>query len=744
MATVSLEEERTETLVITGMTCANCVQAIEKGLRRLDGVRDVQVNLATSRAVVRFRPGLVSREDLVRRVEQIGYGVAEAAEGKDVAGEILEAEARRLRRRLVWGVIFTVPLVCLSMGRDFGVLGDWASASWWNILFWALATPVQFWVGATFYRNGWKALRNLSANMDVLVALGSSTAYLYSAAVVLDLLPGHVYFETSAAIITLILIGKYLETRARARAGEAVRRLLRLRPEKAVLIFEGREVEIPLDQVQPGDVLLVRPGERIPVDGTVLEGETSVDESMLTGESLPVPKAPGDRLSAGTLNLDGSIRMRAEVVGRDTALARIVRIMEEAQQRKPPVQQLVDRVASVFVPAVVGVAAVTLLVWWWAGGDATEAVVRMTAVLVIACPCALGLATPTAILVGTGRGAELGILFRRPEALEQVGRLTTIVFDKTGTLTTGRLEIRRVTSLEEGSEGELLAKAAAVEVLSEHPLARAVVAEARRRGLVWPEASKFRNVPGRGAKAQVNGVFVLVGSREFLEEEGVRFEEVESLEQDLKSTVGTSIWVAEGNKVAGVLVAADAERPESRQVVDQLHRRGLSTVLLTGDRRSVAESIARLVGIDEVRPEVLPEQKVHVVAELQRRGEVVGMVGDGVNDAPALAQADVGIAMGSGTDIAAEAADIVLLQSDLRLLPRALDLSRSMLRTIRQNLGWAFGYNVVLIPVAAGVLSLWPATPSFLQHLHPIFAALAMAFSSVSVVGNSLRLRRRT
>ncbi|HON01249.1 MAG TPA: HAD-IC family P-type ATPase, partial [Acidobacteriota bacterium] len=390
MATVSLEEERTETLVITGMTCANCVQAIEKGLRRLDGVRDVQVNLATSRAVVRFRPGLVSREDLVRRVEQIGYGVAEAAEGKDVAGEILEVEARRLRRRLVWGVIFTVPLVCLSMGRDFGVLGDWATASWWDILFWALATPVQFWVGATFYRNGWKALRNLSANMDVLVALGSSTAYLYSAAVVLDLLPGHVYFETSAAIITLILIGKYLETRARARAGEAVRRLLRLRPEKAVLIFEGREVEVPLDQVQPGDVLLVRPGERIPVDGTVLEGETSVDESMLTGESLPVPKAPGDRLSAGTLNLDGSIRMRAEVVGRDTALARIVRIMEEAQQRKPPVQQLVDRVASVFVPAVVGVAAVTLLVWWWAGGDATEAVVRMTAVLVIACPCALG------------------------------------------------------------------------------------------------------------------------------------------------------------------------------------------------------------------------------------------------------------------------------------------------------------------------------------------------------------------
>ncbi|GAB4245875.1 MAG: heavy metal translocating P-type ATPase [Acidobacteriota bacterium] len=737
--------EETTTLVITGMTCANCVRAVEKGLRQLEGVEDAKVNLATGQAVVRYRRGVLTREDLVRQVERIGYGVAEEVkEAPSGAGmRVLEEEAERLWKRFFVGGILTAPVVLVSMARDFGLLGAWAEFTAVHWLLWILATPVQFYVGAGFYRRGWQALRNGAANMDVLVALGSSTAYFYSILVVFGLFPGHVYFETSAAIITLILLGKYLETRARGRAGQAMQRLLSLRPREAAVERDGEEVRVPVEQIRPGDVLLVRPGERVPVDGVVVVGETSVDESLLTGESVPVAKRPGDRLVAGTLNLDGGVRFRAEAVGQDTVLEQIVRIMEEAQLRKPPVQQLVDRVAAVFVPFVIAVAGLTFVVWWQWGPDVTEAVVRTTAVLVIACPCAMGLATPTAILVGTGRGAELGVLFRRPEALEQIGRLTTIVFDKTGTLTEGRPMVRTVVPAPGRREEEVLQAAAAVERFSEHPLARAILDEVSRRGVEPPRAAEFRNFPGRGAVAHWQGERFLVGRAEFLEEQGVSAGDFSGRAEILEKEGLTIVWVCQGREILGLVALEDRLRPEAREVVAELERRGLATVLLTGDRRPAAERVGRELGIRRVVAEVLPEGKVAVIREFQGAGEIVGMVGDGINDAPALAQADVGIAVGNATDIAGEAADLVLLQGALRNLPRGLDLSRAMLRTIRENLAWAFGYNVLLIPVAAGVLNLWPGAPEVLKHLHPAFAALAMAFSSVSVVTNSLRLKRR-
>lgn len=747
MATKSEPREETATLVITGMTCANCVRTIERGLRKLEGVEEAEVNLATAQAVVRYRSDLLTREDLVRRIERIGYGVAERAE-EAPGGEglrLLEEEAEQLWRRFFLGALLSTPVVLISMLRDFGFLGPWAESRAVDGLLWWLATPVQFYVGAGFYRRGWQALRNGTASMDVLVALGSSTAYFYSILVVLGLFPGHVYFETSAAIITLILLGKYLETRARDRAGKAMQRLLNLRPRQAAVVRDGEEVRVALEQVRPGDVVAVRPGERIPVDGLVLEGETSVDESLLTGESLPVPKRPGDRVVAGTLNLDGSVRFRAEAVGRDTVLEQIVRIMEEAQLRKPPVQQLVDRVAAVFVPFVIVVAAGTFVVWWTWGPDVTEAVVRTTAVLVIACPCAMGLATPTAILVGTGRGAELGVLFRRPEALERIGRLTTIVFDKTGTLTEGRPVVRSVVPAPEHREEEVLQAAAAVERFSEHPLAKAILEEVARRGLDAPRANGFRNFPGRGATARLDGARLVVGRIDFLVEQGVETEGESLVERAevLEQEGLTSVWVCRDREILGLVTLEDRLRPEAREVVAELEGRGLATVLLTGDRRAAAERVARELGIQKVVAEVLPEGKVTVIQRLQQDGEIVGMVGDGINDAPALAQADVGIAVSGATDIAGEAADLVLLQGALRNLPRGLDLSRAMLRTIRENLAWAFGYNVLLIPVAAGLLNLWPGAPEVLRHLHPAFAALAMAFSSVSVVTNSLRLKRR-
>ncbi len=613
-----------------------------------------------------------------------------------------------------------------------------------NYLFWALATPVQFYVGKQYYVGGYKSLRNRSANMDVLVALGSSVAYLYSVLVTLGLAPGHVYFETSAAIITLIITGKLLEARVKGQTSEALRKLIELGPKTARVLREGREEDVPVDTVAVEDLVLVRPGERIPVDGVVVEGGSSVDESMISGESLPVEKQVHDRVIGGTINKQGSFLFKATAVGRDTFLAQVVRLVEEAQSGKAPVERLVDRVAAVFVPLVILSAVATFLIWFLiVDGDLVTSLIRMVAVLVIACPCAMGLATPTAVVAGTGKGAEAGILFRNSTALEQAHKMTFVVLDKTGTVTQGEPRVIDIVANSNASEDEVLGVAAAVERLSEHPLAEAVAQAAAESLKEIPSINNFESFAGRGVRGDLGDETVLVGQRAFLEDEGVKVEELDEEAQRLTHEAKTVMWVAIGGAAVGLIAVADVVRPGSEGAVGKLKELGLLVSLVTGDNRQTAQSVADSVGISEVLAEVLPAGKANYVRELQARGNVVGMVGDGINDAPALAQADVGMAVGSGTDIALETADITLVRGGLESVVKALRLSRETIRTIRQNLGWAFGYNAVLIPVAAGILAPFDWAPAFLQQLHPILAAAAMALSSVSVVLNSLRLKRR-
>jgi Cu+-exporting ATPase len=752
-------------LPITGMTCASCAATIERALQsRIPGVVAATVNLAAERAVVDVIAGAVGRRQLAKAIEDAGYGVveAEAADLEDAEAAARRAEIREQTRKFWAGAAFTLPLFLLSMGRDLGLLGMWAHAPWFSWVLMLLATPVQLYVGWDFYVGAWKSLRNGTANMDVLVALGSSSAYLYSVPVVIALTLGspalgeHVYFETAAVILTLIKLGKLLEARAKGETGEAIRRLMELRPRTARVLRDGEEIEVPADAVEVDDVLVVRPGEAVPVDGLVVSGRSAVDESMLTGESLPVDKKPGDQVVGATVNKEGVLRVQATRVGADTALARIIRMVRAAQGSKAPIQRLADRVAGVFVPVVLGVAAGTLVVWWlWAGVGFTPALVRTVAVLVIACPCALGLATPTAIMVATGRGAEEGILFRSSEALERAHALRVVVLDKTGTLTLGQPVVHEVVArapaavshaaleAEEAAADWVLRMAGSTEQGSEHPLGKAVVAAARERGLELSEPSRFEAVPGAGVLAHVDGHEVRVGTERFLRAGGVATEPLGADAERMEAQARSALWVAVDGEAAGLLALADQVRPESREAVAALADLGLRVVMLTGDNRRTAEAVARSLGITEVRADLLPDQKADAVRALQESAQgLVAMVGDGINDAPALAQADVGIAIGTGTDVAMETADVTLMRADLRALARAIELSRATLRTIRQNLFWAFAYNVVLIPVAAGALYPVRFLPLFLRSLHPILAALAMAFSSVSVVGNSLRLRR--
>ena len=736
-------------LPITGMTCANCVATVERALRKTDGVTEVSVNYATERATVHIDSPTLGVDELAAAVERVGYGVVQAEEA-DL--EDAEAEARRTelvkQTRLFWsGVAFAGPLFALSMARDFSLLGAWAHASWVNWLMFALAAPVQFYVGWDYYVGSWKSLRNGSANMDVLVALGSSVAFAYSVVVAFALSVGsvglgeHVYFETAALIITLIKLGKLLEVRAKGETGEAIRELMSLRPDTARVVQGDQELEIPLDQVDVGDVVVVRPGERIPVDGVLLDGRSSVDESMLTGESMPVDKEPGAEVIGATMNRSGSFRFRATKVGSQTALAQVIRLVREAQGSKAPIQRLADRVASIFVPVVIVLAVATFLVWWLlVGAGAADAMIRLVAVLVIACPCALGLATPTAVMVGTGRGARLGILFCSSEALERAKQVRVVVLDKTGTITRGEPVVRGVTAID-GDEATLLRVAASAELRSEHPLAEAVLDEARRRELTISEPEQFEARAGRGVTATVDGLGILVGTRAFLEEQGVETSSLADAAAHVESDAQTPLWVATERSVLGLIAVADALKEGSREAVRELQDAGLRVVMLTGDQEATARAIAAEVGITDVRAELLPEHKVAAIRELQE-DFVVAMVGDGINDAPALVQADVGIAIGTGTDVAMETANVTLMRGDLRSVPVAFALSRATMRTIKQNLFWAFFYNVVLIPVAAGALYSLAFLPMMLRALHPILAAFAMAFSSVSVVGNSLRLRR--
>ncbi len=766
-------------LAITGMTCANCSLTVERTLNRLDGVVSTSVNLASERASVEYLPGVVSLAAIQQAVRDAGYDVLVPGEGEsaeDVERAAREAEIRDQTRKFWVGVAFTLPLFLLSMGRDFGLLGEWAYEPWVNWLFLALATPVQFYVGWDYYVGGFKSLRAGSANMDLLVAMGSSAAYFYSLAVLL--LPGvggHVYFETSAMIITLIKLGKMLEARAKGRTSEALKKLMGLQPKTARIVRAGVEADVPIESVVLGDVVVVRPGERLPVDGIVVDGHSAVDESMLTGESLPVDKKPGDEVVGGTINKQGLLKFEATRVGAETALAQIIRLVEEAQGSKAPIQRLADRVAAVFVPVVIAVATVTFLAWLIIGGVGfTQSMIYMVAVLVIACPCALGLATPTAIMVGTGIGAEHGILFKNSEALERAHELTTVVLDKTGTITRGEPSVTDIVTtnnepLARSQAGQLLGQppvpgrrqpssdnssllrlAASAERGSEHPLGEAIVRAAQMEGLALSEPEGFEAVVGQGILAIVEGQRVLVGSTRLLERQGVALKSLDAPLARLETEAKTAMLVAVEGEAVGVIAVADTIKEGSVEAIRQMQDLGLEVIMITGDNRRTAEAVGQQIAVSEaegagsiqVVAEVLPSGKVAQVKALQedsgRDGRrTVGMVGDGINDAPALAQADVGIAIGTGTDVAMAAADVTLMSGDLRGVPRAIALSRATMRTIKQNLFWAFFYNIILIPLAAGVFY-----PSLGIRLHPVIAAGAMAFSSIFVVTNSLRLRR--
>jgi P-type Cu+ transporter len=748
---------RERTFGVTGMTCASCVGRVERALRQLPGVVGASVNLANQQAKVSYIAGEVEPQDLEKAVEGAGYGVVREDEGASVEGS-REREYGKLKSDFFLAAALTALILIGSVPMMLGFMPP-VPVAWLNLGLLVLATPVQFWAGRRFYRGAWGALKHGQANMNTLVVMGTSAAYLYSAMAALA--PGlsaagraDVYFDTSALIITLILLGRLLEARARSRTNEAIKKLAGLQAKTARVVRSGEEVEVPVEGVQIADVVVVRPGEKIPVDGRVLSGESAVDESMITGESIPVTKRAGDEVIGATMNTSGSFRFTATKVGEDTALQQIVRMVEEAQGSKAPIQRLADRISAVFVPAVIGVAAFTFLIWLLFGPDPafTFALLNTVAVLIIACPCAMGLATPTSIMVGTGKGAEFGILIRGGEALEGAHKLDAVVLDKTGTLTRGVPELTDIHVGDGIGEVELLRLVASAERGSEHPLGEAIVRGAKERGLSFVEAEGFEAVSGGGVRASVEGREVLVGSRRYLSESGAYEDGLVARGEELAREGKTPVFVAVDGRPVGLLAVADAAREESREAVRRLHALGLEVAMLTGDNQRTAEAIARDLGVDRVVAEVRPKDKANEVKRLQAEGKRVGMVGDGINDAPALAQADVGIAIGTGTDVAMEAADLTLISGDVRGVARAIGLSKATVRNIKQNLFWAFAYNVALIPVAAGVL--YPlfsegTVPEILSpvlgeygFLNPVLAAAAMALSSVTVLSNALRLRR--
>jgi Cu+-exporting ATPase len=727
--------EEKANLKIEGMSCAACAARVEKGLAALPGVAKASVNLATETAAVEYQPAQVNVDDLIKAVVRIGYGARQIT---DMASAMTEpGESKELKQRrgmLILAAVLSVPFLIMMLAELLGVmLPDWLMSVWFQLL---LATPVQFYAGWTFYRGAFNALRNGSANMDVLVVLGTSAAYFYSLGAAFLVPHAHLYFEASAILITLILLGKYLEALAKGRTSEAIRKLIGLQPKTARVIRNNEEMDVPTAEVMVGDIVIVRPGERIPVDGVVQDGYSAVDESMLTGESVPVDKQSGDQVTGATVNKFGLLKIEAARVGRDTVLAQIIRVVQEAQGSKAPIQRLADVVAGYFVPAVLVVAVATFAVWYLAAdpGNFSRALINATAVLVIACPCAMGLATPTSIMVGTGRGAENGILIRGGEHLERAHQVDTVILDKTGTITKGEAEFTDLVAAPEfsGREDDLLLWAAQVEKMSEHPIAQAIVAGARDRlpGKEIPDAGEFSSLPGKGVTARVEDRNIQIGTGRFLAEYGVDLASLQPVLEQLEAQGKTAVLMAVDGLAAAAFAVADTVKENSAQAIRELKDLGIEVWMITGDNRRTADTIARAAGIDHILAEVLPEGKAEEVQKLKDQGRVVAMVGDGINDAPALATADVGIALGTGTDVAMEAADITLMRGDLSAIGTALRLSKATIRNIRQNLFWAFFYNIIGIPLAA------------LGFLNPIIAGGAMALSSVSVVSNALRLKR--
>jgi Cu+-exporting ATPase len=736
---------------VGGMTCVTCVARVEEALSSVPGIVSVNVNLASEKATVEYLEG-TSVADMRRSVKDAGYELGPEAEALEDVATAAQREIRALRNRFIVAAVLTSIIAALGFGPAF--VGK-------PYLMWALATPVQFWAGLRFYRGAWGALKHKTSDMNTLVAVGTSVAYFYSVTAVVApglfttgiLRPG-LYFDTSAAIISLILLGRLLEARARGQTSEAIKKLIGMQPKTALVVRDGQQTEISVEDVQVGDRIMVRPGERVPVDGIVRQGYSSIDESMITGESIPVEKKVGDEVIGATINKTGSLEIETSKVGKDTTLAHIIRMVEEAQGSKAPIQRLADVIASYFVPAVIGAALVTFVVWYFVGPAPalTFAFLNLVAVLVIACPCALGLATPTAIMVGTGKGAEHGVLIRNGEALERAHQIDIVLLDKTGTLTRGEPVVTDVVAASASSVEEILRLAASAEHGSEHPLGAAVVKAAAEKKLEPSPSSQFEAIPGQGVEALVEGKKLLLGNLRFMRERGFSLNGLEKKAAELLEEGKTVMFLGRDSQVAGIIALADTLKPGAKEAVQTLRSMGIQTAMLTGDNRRTAEAIARQAGIDRVLAEVLPEHKTEEVKKLQEEGKVVAMVGDGINDAPALAQADVGIAIGTGTDVAMETGDITLISGELAGVVTAISLSKRTMRTIRQNLFWAFAYNTTLIPIAAGVLYAAfgkTGVPSGLHlilgqygFLNPILAAAAMAASSITVVSNSLRLRR--
>ncbi|GCD11907.1 heavy metal translocating P-type ATPase [Clostridium tagluense] len=737
-----------KTMKIEGMTCASCAKAVERATRKLDGVTEANVNYATEKLSINYEPSKVKVIDIKKAIEKAGYNAIEEETTVDEDKEKKEKEIKLLWKKFIISAIFAVPLLYISMGHMIGFpLPDFINPMMNPVAFaliqLILTIPVVI-AGNRYYTVGFKALIRRSPNMDSLIAIGTSAAVLYGIFATVKIILGDtsyamdLYFESAAVIITLITLGKYLESVSKGKTSEAIKKLMGLAPKTAMVIRNGKEIEITIEEVEVGDIIIVKPGEKMPVDGKVVEGTTSVDESMLTGESMPVEKNYGDKIIGASINKNGTIKYEATRVGKDTALAQIIKLVEDAQGSKAPIAKLADVISGYFVPIVITLAVLSGLGWYFIGGEsAMFSLTIFISVLVIACPCALGLATPTAIMVGTGKGAEYGVLIKSGVALETAHKIQTVVFDKTGTITEGKPKVTDVVVINGIVQNDLLQLAASAEKGSEHPLGEAIVKGATEKGLEFKKLDFFKAIPGYGIEVKIDGKNILLGNRKLMIERKISLEKLEKISNKLAQEGKTPMYIAIESEMAGIIAVADTVKASSKKAIEKLHEMGIEVAMITGDNKRTAQAIAKQVGIDRIYAEVLPQDKAKVVKKLQAEGTKVAMVGDGINDAPALAQADIGIAIGSGTDVAMESADIVLMRSDLMDVPTALELSKSTIRNIKQNLFWAFGYNTIGIPVAMGILHVFGG-----PLLNPMIAGAAMSLSSVSVVTNALRLKR--